>query len=86
MGNGWGDYRTNFRDDMRAYDALPAPMREILRNTVADYAAVSALKQLRERQAFGMTVDYRAIWGRLNQQDRAQCAKAYGPHHPEAQP
>jgi Family of unknown function (DUF6525) len=85
MSNSYGTYRTNRYDDMHAYDHAPAPLRWIMRNTVADWAAIPLTDRYWERRrAQGHDAAMRTITAYMASRERAQTIAAYGPTHPEA--
>jgi len=77
--NSHGAYLTTVAEDLAAYDQMPPPLRDVMKQTVVDFAAVPILNMYRRGDLQGFLRAMPATEVRL-------ARKAYGPSHPEAQP
>jgi flagellar basal body rod protein FlgC len=87
-GNGYGDVRVTRAEDMQAYDRLPAAVRYIIQNAVANYSAKHIAADLRAvQQRFGASPEQFAAKLRrsiVELEEPEHTYQTYGPDHPEA--
>lgn len=86
ISNGYGTYRCTAERDFLFYDALPLPVRDMLKYVAADWAAPSIMSYLRD--AFELSRSRSASIEAVRQmiaEDEAEDAyRTFGPTHPQA--
>ncbi len=88
MGNGYGTYRTSRAESMAAYDDAPPPLRWIMRNAVAKWAANPLVERYWAHREKGLdhAKALAAVAEMIQRQEADDTRETYGPTHPEAAP
>ncbi|MEO1637757.1 MAG: DUF6525 family protein [Pseudomonadota bacterium] len=86
MSNGYGSARVNREEDLAAYDELPAQMRQVIQNAVANWSAQFLHRKLHDlrHDGFLLCQAVQHIAGRIAREEIKDTLQFYGSQHPEA--